>query len=152
MPQLQWLDLSHNLIEEIDFDTFRNTKNLQLIRLAHNRLVDIPSNLFKSVHDLRVVDISHNHLKSLPDNLFPDDGMESLDLSHNFLMKIPVTSLTNMAALTLCELDLSHNNIASIHSMDLSNKFRVNFSFVLNNSYIYLQSINVLVFVNAGSL
>lgn len=40
-------------------------------------------------------------------------------------MKIPVTSLTNMAALTLCQLDLSHNNIASIHSMDLSNKFRV---------------------------
>lgn len=46
-------------------------------------------------------------------------------MSHNLLMKIPVSSMTNMAALTLCQLDLSHNNIASIHNMDLSNKFRV---------------------------
>lgn len=49
-----------------------------------------------------------------------------LDLSHNSLSKIPIMSLTNLAALTLCELDLSFNSIAAIHSMDLSNKFRVN--------------------------
>lgn len=124
MPQLQWLDLSHNLISNIDFDTFKNTKNLQLLYLSENSITDVPQNLFKSVHDLRVVDFSHNQIRSLPDNLFPDDGMESLDLSHNFLYKIPVTSLSNMAALTMCELDLSHNNIQAIHSMDLSNKFR----------------------------
>lgn len=34
-------------------------------------------------------------------------------------------SLTNLAALALCNLDLSHNGIVAIHSMDLSNKFRV---------------------------
>lgn len=77
MPHLQWLDLSHNQIDEIDFDTFKNTRKLQVLRLAHNSLTDIPANLFKSVYDLRVVDMSHNHLKTLPDNLFPDDGMES---------------------------------------------------------------------------
>lgn len=48
-----------------------------------------------------------------------------LDLSHNLLTKIPVMSMTNLAALTLCELDLSHNSISAIHSTDLSNKFRV---------------------------
>lgn len=30
MVHLQWLDLSHNDLIEIDFDTFRNTKNLQV--------------------------------------------------------------------------------------------------------------------------
>lgn len=56
-------------------------------------------------------------------------------MSHNSLTKIPVMSLTNLAALTMCELDLSHNSIAAIHSMDLSNKFRVscsNIDFYLN--------------------
>lgn len=55
----------------------------------------------------------------------------SLDLSHNSLAKIPVMSLTNMAALTLCNLDLSHNDIVAIHAMDLSNKFRVSFFYAI---------------------
>lgn len=45
------------------------------------------------------------------------------------MTKIPVTSMSNIAALTVCELDFSHNNIAAIHSLDLSNKFRVNLWF-----------------------
>lgn len=77
MPNLQWLDLSHNLIVEIDFDTFKNTRGLQVIQLAHNALADLPSDLFKFAHALRVVDMSHNHLKTVPDNLFPDQGLES---------------------------------------------------------------------------
>lgn len=50
---------------------------------------------------------------------------KSLDLSYNSFTKIPVMSLTNLAALALCNLDLSHNGIVAIHTMDLSNKFRV---------------------------
>lgn len=75
--------------------------------------------------DLRIVDLSSNFLRNLPDGLFNGDDLQKLDLSHNQLTKIPVQSMTNMAALTLCELDLSHNHIGAIHSMDLSNKFRV---------------------------
>lgn len=75
--------------------------------------------------DLRIVDISSNELKNLPDSLFVGDDLEKIDISHNFLTKIPVGSITNLAALTLCEIDLSHNHIGAIHSMDISNKFRV---------------------------
>lgn len=31
MIQMQWLDLSHNLIDDIDFDTFKYTKKLQVL-------------------------------------------------------------------------------------------------------------------------
>lgn len=31
LPHLQWLDLSHNHIMEVDFDCFRNTNNIQVI-------------------------------------------------------------------------------------------------------------------------
>ena len=30
MPHLQWLDLSYNQLVDMDFDTFRNTRNLQV--------------------------------------------------------------------------------------------------------------------------
>lgn len=91
MPNLQWLDLSHNQINEIDFDTFKNTRSLQVLQLSHNSLADMPSDLFKFSHSLRIVDMSHNHLKTLPDNLFPDQGLESLVIFsinsnfHNYL-------------------------------------------------------------------
>lgn len=52
-----------------------------------------------------------------------------LDVSHNMLLKIPSSSLSSLAALTLCELHLSNNFISTIHSMDLSNKFRVSYQY-----------------------
>jgi len=96
--------------------------------LARNALAELGYEIFKTLGDLRIVDLSHNLLRMVPDHVFAGDDMEKLDLSHNLLTKIPVSSLKNLAALTLCELDLSHNNIGTIHSMDLSNKFRVSLS------------------------
>lgn len=114
---------------DIDSDTFRKTKRLQVLNLAHNFLPEVSYDTFRTLGDLRIVDLSYNNLRSLPDNLFIGDDLEMLDLSHNQLTKIPVTALSNVAALTLCKLDLSHNHIGAIHSMDLSNKFRVKIIF-----------------------
>lgn len=124
LMHLQWLDLSSNLIVEMDFDTFRNTRKLQYLNLANNLITEIPGDIFKLVSGLRVINLSRNNLRSLPENLFFVEGLESLNLAHNQLTKIPVTSITNLAALSVCDLDLSHNHIGAIHSMDLSNKFR----------------------------
>lgn len=125
MQHLQWLNLESNMINDVDFDTFRNTKKLQVLKLSNNMITDIPTELFRNVHGLRVLEMAYNNLKYLPDGLILEEGLEKLDLSHNQFTKIPVTSLSNLAALALCELDLSHNHIGAIHSVDLSNKFRV---------------------------
>ncbi|XP_058444042.1 chaoptin [Malaya genurostris] len=124
MIHLQWLDLDGNLISEIDYDTFRYTKKLQVLKMSHNMISEIPSELFRNVRSLRILKMAHNNLKALPDNLILEEGLEYLDLSYNQFSKIPIMSLSNLAALTLCELDLSHNQITAIHSVDLSNKFR----------------------------
>ncbi|CAD6994601.1 chaoptin isoform X1 [Ceratitis capitata] len=150
MPHLQWLDLSYNRIRELDFDAFKNTKQLQLIYLDHNYLTDIPQDIFKPIYALRVVDMSHNHLRGLPDNLFYNGGMEKMDVSHNMLLKIPSSSLSSLAALTLCELHLSNNFISTIHSMDLSNKFRS--LRYLDISYNYLLRIDDAVFATMPRL
>ncbi|XP_013100006.1 chaoptin isoform X1 [Stomoxys calcitrans] len=155
MPHLQWLDISHNYIRELDFDAFKNTKELQLIYFHYNHLTDIPQEVFKPIRALRVVDFSHNHLRGLPDNLFYNGGMEKLDVSHNMLLKIPSSSLSSLAALTLCELHLSNNFISTIHSMDLSNKFRPNkyrSLRYLDISYNYLLRIDDAVFATMPKL
>ncbi|XP_037921990.1 chaoptin isoform X3 [Hermetia illucens] len=144
MPQLNWVDISHNFIREVDFDAFKNTKKLQVLYLQYNRMTDMPMDIFKPVQELRVVDLSHNRLRSLPDQLFYNGGLEKLDVSHNQLLKIPISSMSSLAALTLCELHLSNNFISTIHSMDLSNKFR-SLKF-LDISYNYLLRIDDAVF------
>lgn len=121
---LQWLELSDNLISELDWDSFKNTKRLQVINLANNFISDVSSELFRFLNGLRVIDLSNNHLRGLSENLFPNSGLEILNLANNQLTKIPVTSINTVAAMTVCEIDLSHNHIGAIHSMDLSNKFR----------------------------
>ncbi|XP_055678152.1 chaoptin-like [Lutzomyia longipalpis] len=137
LQHLHWLDLSYNQIIDLDYDTFRNTRKLQYINLSHNRVADLPTEFFKYITELRVVDLSTNYIRSLPENLFFDDGLEKLDLSHNWLIKIPVSAMSNVAALTLCYLDLSHNQIGTIHNVDLSTKFRNLAHLDLSDNHIF---------------
>ncbi|KAI4459845.1 antigen bsp putative-related [Holotrichia oblita] len=124
IDHLQVLDISYNQLGEIDFDTFRNTRRLQILRASHNNIVEVSYDLFRSLSNLRIVDLSHNKLRILPDNLFREEGLESLDLSHNALNRIHLSSINSLAASTLCELDLSWNSISSISHSDAFAKFK----------------------------
>lgn len=97
---------------------------MQYLDLANNVITEMPAEIFKYVIGLRVINLSNNNLRSLAENLFFNEGLESINLAYNQLTKIPVTSITNLAALSVCEIDLSNNHIGAIHSSDLSNKFR----------------------------
>lgn len=92
---------------------------------SNNRIAEVANDLFRFLGNLRIVDFSHNRLHILPNNLFREAGLERLDLSHNFLEELPINSLSVASAVTLCELDLSWNNIASISHEGLLTKFKV---------------------------
>ncbi|XP_060524010.1 chaoptin isoform X2 [Cylas formicarius] len=124
MPHLQRLDLSWNQIYEMDFDMFRNTKKLQLLDVSNNRIADIPSDLFRFLNNLRIVNFSHNRLRALPDNLFREQGLERLDISHNMLSKLPLTSMSVATALSVCELDVSWNSISSLSHGGVLQRFK----------------------------
>ncbi|CAH1127122.1 unnamed protein product [Ceutorhynchus assimilis] len=124
MPHLQWLDLSWNQIYEMDFDMFRNTKKLQVLDVSYNRITDMPNDIFRFLSNLRMADLSHNRIRMLPDNLFREEGLERLDVSHNLLSKVPLSSLATPAAQTLCELDLSWNLISSLSHGGLLDRFK----------------------------
>lgn len=63
-----------------------------------------------------------------------------LDLSNNELSRIPTNSLTNAAAASLVELDLSGNYIPAVSIADFAQRFRVikNFSvFCMISAFIW---------------
>ncbi|KAL3279502.1 hypothetical protein HHI36_017011, partial [Cryptolaemus montrouzieri] len=124
MPHLQLLDISDNMIYELDFDTFRNTKRLQILDVSNNRIADVPNDLFRFLKEIRIVNLSRNRLRALPDNLFREDGIEHLDLSHNLIGKLPLSSFSISAALNLDELNLSWNSISSLSHGGMLSRFK----------------------------
>lgn len=127
LHHLQFLDLSNNMITDIDSEAFRNIKRLQIIKLHNNWITELPADLFRFSRSIRIADLSNNLLRQLHENFFAGDRLEDLNLGFNLLSKIPALSMSNLAALTLSRLDLSHNQIGNIQSIDLSNKFRVGY-------------------------
>lgn len=80
---------------------------------------------FRVLSSLRVADLSYNKLRSLPDGLFFAEGLEKLDLSNNDLSRMPLASLSFGSAATLCDLDLSFNDISSIANGEILGRFKV---------------------------
>lgn len=76
-----------------------------------------------------MVDLSGNKLRSLPDTLFNEEGLERLSVAWNQMSRFPVTTFSPLAAATLCELDLSHNAIATLHAPETFSRFRVSIMF-----------------------
>ena len=57
--------------------------------------------------------------------MFSDANIESLDLSHNQFMRLPVKTMSISAAASLSMLDLSWNTLSGIHTTDAVFRLRV---------------------------
>ena len=86
-----------------DLTRWKFQGSLDGIVLTHNGLDKVGPDCFKNVTDLQALDLSHNNLVSLPESLF--DGMDSLHalhLGHNQLISLTMrhfTGLTNLKKL-----------------------------------------------------
>lgn len=101
-PLLEYLDLSHSHIEEIEDDTFGRLEILETLFLDNNHLKYIPSSLptrlenlflqsneisevqsqvFQGLHDLKILDLSYNQIMYLPD--LPLPKLEILNLQYS---------------------------------------------------------------------
>ncbi|XP_051515733.1 leucine-rich repeat-containing G-protein coupled receptor 6 isoform X2 [Myxocyprinus asiaticus] len=64
LPKLRVLELSHNLIEELP--SFHHCASLQEIGLQHNLIKQIEMNTFQQLNSLRSLDLTGNQLNTLP--------------------------------------------------------------------------------------
>uniref|UniRef100_A0A915B1I4 Ig-like domain-containing protein n=1 Tax=Parascaris univalens TaxID=6257 RepID=A0A915B1I4_PARUN len=93
---LKQIDLSHNLLTHLSFDTIASlhpsgppthgVPRVERLILAYNRFETIPD--LSLLHTLRDLDLSHNQIMRIPDRSLLLPRLEWIDLSHNSLTRI----------------------------------------------------------------
>ncbi|KAM8974697.1 epiphycan [Pelodytes ibericus] len=109
LSKLQKIDLTSNIIEEIDEDAFRSLPVLNELLLRDNRIRQLP----ELPHSMNVIDVSHNRLgrKGLKQEAFKDmNDLHLLYLTDNNLDHIPIPLPDSLQAL-----HLQDNNIQEMH-------------------------------------
>ncbi|XP_049638987.1 leucine-rich repeat-containing G-protein coupled receptor 5 [Suncus etruscus] len=100
LPNLQVLDLSYNLLE--DLPSFSVCQKLQKIDLRHNEISEIKADTFHQLLGLRSLNLAWNKIASIhPDAFSTLPSLRKLDLSANRLSSFPVTGLHGLTHLKL---------------------------------------------------
>uniref|UniRef100_A0A8C3VYI7 Leucine rich repeat containing G protein-coupled receptor 5 n=1 Tax=Catagonus wagneri TaxID=51154 RepID=A0A8C3VYI7_9CETA len=100
LPNLQVLDLSYNLLE--DLPCFSVCQKLQKIDLRHNEICEIQADTFQQLLSLRALNLAWNKIAAIHPNAFSTlPSLRKLDLSSNRLSSLPVTGLHGLTHLKL---------------------------------------------------
>nr|XP_002807174.3 leucine-rich repeat-containing G-protein coupled receptor 5 [Callithrix jacchus] len=100
LPNLQVLDLSYNLLE--DLPSFSVCQKLQKIDLRHNEIYEIKVDTFQQLLSLRSLNLAWNKIAIIHSNaFFTLPSLIKLDLSSNLLSSFPVTGLHGLTHLKL---------------------------------------------------
>ncbi|XP_078530387.1 epiphycan [Lissotriton helveticus] len=106
---LKKIDLTSNVITDIDEDAFRGLPNLEELVLRENRIRQLP----ELPHTMTFIDVSHNRLgrKGIKEEAFKEmDNLHHLYLSGNELDHIPLPLPESLQSL-----HLQDNNIQEMH-------------------------------------
>ncbi|KAM8803723.1 leucine-rich repeat-containing G-protein coupled receptor 5 isoform 2-T2 [Rhynchonycteris naso] len=100
LPNLQMLDLSYNLLE--DLPSFAACQKLQKIDLRHNEIYEVKTDTFWQLLSLRSLNLAWNKIAIIHPNAFSTlPSLRKLDLSSNLLSSFPVTGLRGLTHLKL---------------------------------------------------
>ncbi|KAK3099576.1 hypothetical protein FSP39_006423 [Pinctada imbricata] len=111
---VQLLDLSNNLIQNITSVIEYNLTEIVTLDLSNNDLQSLQQRMFRNLRNLQSLDLSFNSIKTSDDDVFENLNLLShLDLSWNNLTQIGADFLDGVSDLQV--LNLSNNPIHEIH-------------------------------------
>ncbi|XP_060663603.1 chaoptin isoform X1 [Drosophila nasuta] len=125
------IELSYNVLEHLESQTFYNLGDLQTLNLQSNRLRSIARHAFHNMEFLRYIDLSHNRLNNISHSAFAVlPNLAALDVMYNQLCSFSLKSFHYVSnATTPLRLNASHNHI-SIFDDELS-------------SYMYIYQVDI---------
>lgn len=118
LKHLQELDLSCNNIAELKDQPFKNNINLKYIDLAKNEITEIENDSFSELYNLTHIDLSWNFIGIVFENSFGDLYLETLDIAHNLLTSLPMSTLFRNNT-NLNSIDASHNHLDNFTDLKL---------------------------------
>nr|ADZ13670.1 Toll-like receptor 10 [Capra hircus] len=87
-PITTTLDLSYNLLSQLQHSDFHSISKLKVLILCHNRIQELDIKTLEFNKELRYLDVSNNRLKSVA--WFSLAGLRHLDLSFKDLDTVPI--------------------------------------------------------------
>ncbi|RZF41110.1 hypothetical protein LSTR_LSTR002742 [Laodelphax striatellus] len=113
LPRLKLLDLSYNMIRDINYDSMQGHPTLERLHLDHNNLRQVVREAFSGMPALRELRLSNNFLSNyLEMPLWNLPLLKGLDLSHNEFRRLDRRVLANLPSLR--KLDISSNSLVMI--------------------------------------
>ena len=155
---LEYLDLSYNMIESID-ENIENLKNLRFLNLSENKLKSLPKNLnqllllsninieynevdtlyesFTNLKALDTISMRRNKLKTLPKKFGDLINIKYLDLRCNNLISFPYT-LKNLSKVEFISFDNFCEKVKNdgIKTRNSINRLALNFTLMKNIKYL----------------
>lgn len=112
--RIRHLDLSRNIIAEIDPEAFVDLSDLETLDLSYNFLSEISRQALSPLVDLRKLKLRYNRFTWVRTATFGGiTQLEELDMSGNDLTHVPTSALRPLTRLKL--LNLRNNKIKQIH-------------------------------------
>ena len=110
LQELETLDLSHNRLTFLSNQTFINLPSLQSLKLDYNQLKAIQQDVFQGLTQLLHLDVGNNQLQVLLNDTFSHlRQLGWLGLRSNHLERLETGAMAGLSRLK--ELDLSHNQL-----------------------------------------
>ncbi|KAL7678267.1 hypothetical protein ACOME3_004497 [Neoechinorhynchus agilis] len=163
--KLQRLNLSNNVIDELDNYTFFDLTSINSLDLSFNRIMVISYKLFEYTDRLKILYLNHNKIVHIDSTSFQYlNILEELRLQGNLLANIDTmwfNNLVNLKIINLSDNSISivpqnaFHNVYMLHEINLSNnlitKISPNAWKTLSNVRVIDLSLNKIKHISAGN-
>lgn len=136
---LEFLFLSHNMLDTIRADTFADCANLRSIQLQNNLINNVERWAFRDATKLEVVNLNNNQLEVVNPDLFtPTPNLLDLGLSNNQLTTLNTRFFTPVVFLET--LRLSNNDITFLNVNHFQNLTQLSTVLLNGNNFDNFQA------------